>query len=117
MRAPKLSRAQREARRRWVTPRRVVAGPGLDALRELLWFAAPQIEVAGSIDRAIECGLIGGFGDHGAMLDLLRSAVPISRGGEMAENEEQWQQFVAAAIEHRDIDIDRLRELMPDPES
>jgi hypothetical protein len=82
----------------------------VDPWLQLVWFAAPQIEAAGSIDRAIECELLGGFGEDGGMLLVaLRSMVPVSRGGTHPGDEATWLEMVSEAVADRQVDMEALR--------
>ncbi len=109
-----MSRAARDARRRVVTPRRAQREFCDHAwLFALLDMSAPQIEAAGSVDRAIECGLMGGFGAAGEfMVEGLRMVLPVHRGGVLRDHEREWDQLVSDIVRDRDVDMVKLRQLV-----
>jgi hypothetical protein len=104
MRKKKLTRAEREWRADRVTPRR--PAPVVDAATtaRLVSIVAPAIEAAGSVERAVACGLIGGVLVPGVL-----SRVPASRGGSAEGGEVEWASVVAAAVAERRVDMDRMR--------
>ncbi len=104
MRKRKLTRAEREWRADRVTPRRPV--PVVDAVTaaRIVSLIAPAIEAAGSVQRAVACGLMGGVLPVGVL-----SGVPLSRGGDGDVGEVEWAAVVAAAVAERGSDVGRMR--------
>ncbi len=104
MRKRKLTRAEREWRADRVTPRRPV--PVIDDVTagRLVSIVAPAIEAAGSVERAVACGLMGG-----SLPAAVLSRVPASRGGSAEGGEVEWAAVVAAAVSGRRVDMERMR--------
>jgi hypothetical protein len=71
---------------------------------------APQIEAAGSVQRAVECELLGGLGG-GELLEMLIDAAPIERGGKHAGGLAAWLEMVEEIVAERHVDMDGLRKL------
>jgi hypothetical protein len=104
VRRKKLTRAEREWRAGRVTPRR--SPPVVDAVTaaRILSLIAPAIEAAGSLRRAVACGLIGGV-----LPAAVLARVPVTRGGAGEGCEGEWASTVAGAVAERRVDMDRLR--------
>ncbi len=104
MRKRKLTRAEREWRADRVTPRRPV--PVVDDVTavRIVCLVAPVIEAAGSVERAVACGMMGGVLPVGVL-----SRVPVSRGGAGDVGEVEWAAVVAAAVAARGADVGRMR--------
>ncbi len=111
MRRQVYSRAERDARRRRVTPRKMVPQMGRSLAAHMLWMVAPQIEAAGSVQRAVECELMGGFGDGEQLLEMLNALVPIERGGHYPGPLAAWLEMVEEIVAERHVDMDGLRRL------
>jgi hypothetical protein len=75
---------------------------------------APQIEAAGSLDRAIRLELVSGFGP----MDLARlnSVIPLSRGGALRhpDADKDWEAMVRASARNTGSDIEELRKACGD---
>jgi hypothetical protein len=104
MRKKKLTRADWEWRAGRVTPRRPVPVVDDVTAARLVSIVAPAIEAAGSVERAVACGLIGGV-----LPAAVLSRVPASRGGSAEGGEVEWAAVVAAAVSGRRVDMERMR--------
>jgi hypothetical protein len=74
----------------------------------MLELAAPGIEAAGNLDRAVRLGIVDGSPD---VIGLLREIVPISRGGNLdhRDAERDWIQLVRSCVCERKLDMEALR--------
>jgi hypothetical protein len=104
MRKKRLTRAEREWRAGRVTPRGPVPVVDDVAAGRLVSIVAPAIEAAGSVQRAVACGLMGGV-----LPAAVLSRVPASRGGAAEGGEVEWAGVVAAAVASRGVDMGRMR--------
>ncbi len=78
---------------------------GRDALsgaREYLKTVAIVVEAAGTVDRAVALGLIGGE-DTAIMATGIRDVIPPSRGGDSndPDSEDKWASLLATALLER----------------
>ena len=84
---------------------------------DLLEMTAPAIEAAGSIQRAVRLGVIGGAPMITRQLERL---VPESRGGRWKhpKADELWNRIVQRAVRSRDLDLEGMKRFLaslPDP--
>ena len=72
---------------------------------------APAIEAAGSLDRAVEAGAIGG---NREVVEVLRRLVPARLGGKVTDPnaDADWQKVVDEAVAARHIDMEKMRQLI-----
>jgi hypothetical protein len=70
---------------------------------------APQIEAAGSLDRAVQLGLVNAFGS--VDLAKLKAVIPLSRGGTLnhPDADKDWEAMVQGAARKNGSDIEQLR--------
>lgn len=86
----------------------------LSGAREYLKSVAIAVEAAGTLDRAVELGLIGGE-DTAVMASGVRDVIPPSRGGDSCDPEadDKWSTLLATALLERGFDrLDELRSLV-----
>lgn len=81
---------------------------GVDAFngaREYLKSVAIAVEAAGTVDRAVELGLIGGE-STAVMASGIRDVIPVSRGGDSSDPdaEDKWATLLATALLERGFD-------------
>ncbi len=82
---------------------------GVDAYngaREYLKTVAIAVEAAGTVDRAVELGLIGGE-ETAVMASGIRDVIPVSRGGDSSDPdaEDKWATLLATALLERGFDV------------
>ena len=85
-------------------------GDALKGAREYLKTVAIVVEAAGTVDRAVELGLIGGE-DTAVMASGVRDVIPPSRGGDSSDPDadDKWATLLAAALLERGFDaLDEL---------
>jgi hypothetical protein len=81
---------------------------GVDAFngaREYLKTVAIAVEAAGTVDRAVELGLVGGE-ETPVMASGIRDVIPPSRGGDSSDPhaEDKWATLLGTALLERGID-------------
>ena len=81
---------------------------GVDAFngaREYLKTVAIAVEAAGTVDRAVELGLVGGE-ETPVMASGIRDVIPPSRGGDSSDPdaEDKWAMLLGTALLERGID-------------
>ena len=77
----------------------------LGGAREYLKTVAIAVEAAGTVDRAMELGLIGGE-NTAVMASGIRDVIPVSRGGDSSDPdaEDKWATLLATALLERGFD-------------
>jgi len=92
----------------------VNASDALKGAREYLKTVAIVVEAAGTVDRAVELGLIGGE-DTAVMASGVRDVIPPSRGGDSSDPDcdDKWATLLATALLERGFDaLDELRAMV-----
>lgn len=83
-----------------------VGAEALGGAREYLKTVAIAVEAAGTVERAMELGLIGGQ-DTAIMASGIRDVIPVSRGGDSPDpdSEDKWATLLATALLERGFDV------------